>query len=96
MRLVISVNTIFHLNALNIRVSVCYASGSKENRKEKSRPSLFVCFVSQVPPCQSRKSVRISMITGIATSPPIKVVVPLLGHHFNLRNSRLFFFNYVG
>ena len=42
MLLVIFVNTIFHLNSLNITVSVCYVSGSKVNRKEKSRPSLFV------------------------------------------------------
>ena len=42
MRLVIFVNTIFHLNSLNITVSVCYESGSKVKRKEKSRPSLFV------------------------------------------------------
>ena len=45
MRLVIFVNTIFHLSSLNITVSVCYVSGSKVNGKEKSRPSLFVCFV---------------------------------------------------
>ena len=45
----------------------------------------------------ARKSVRISMITGITTAPPIKVVVPLLDHYFILRNSRLSFFcNYVG
>ena len=36
-------------DSLNITVSVCYASGSKVNRKERSRPSLFVCFF--VPPC---------------------------------------------
>ena len=34
---------------VNITVSVCYVSGSKVNRKERSRPSLFVCFF--VPPC---------------------------------------------
>ena len=45
MRLVIFVNTIFALNSLNFTVSVYYVSGSKVNRKEKSRPSLFVCFV---------------------------------------------------
>ena len=47
MRLVIFVNTSFHLNSLNITVSVsvCYVSGSKVNGKEKSRPSSFVCFV---------------------------------------------------
>ena len=28
-----------------ITVSVCYVSWSKVNRKERSRPSLFVCFV---------------------------------------------------
>ena len=49
MRLVIFENTIFQLNSLNITVSVCYVSGSKGNRKERSRPSLFVCFL--VPPC---------------------------------------------
>ena len=67
MRLVIFVNTIFHLNSLNITVSVCYVSGSKVNGKEKSRPSLFVCLfvlcstllnisVSEhlVPSCQCR------------------------------------------
>ena len=41
MRLVIFVNTIFQLNSLNITVSVCYVSGSKVNREEKSRP--YVC-----------------------------------------------------
>ena len=109
MRLVIFVNAIFQLNSLNITVSVCYVSGSKVNRKEKSRPSLFVCFVSYLAKyislgafgsavsvsClesetgQARKSVRISMITGIPTAPSIKVVVPLLGHYFILRNSGL-------
>ena len=45
MRLVIFVNTIFQPNSLNITVSVCYVSGSKVNREEKSRP--YVCvFVS--------------------------------------------------
>ena len=44
MRLVVFVNTIFQLNLLNITVSVCYVSGSKVNRKERSRPSLFVCL----------------------------------------------------
>ena len=43
-RLVIFENTIFQLNSLNITVSVCYVSGSKVNRKGRSRPSLFVCF----------------------------------------------------
>ena len=117
MRLVIFVNSIFHLSSLNITVSVCYVSGSKVNGKEKSRPSLFVCFVfhlakyinlgafcsvASVSCLESetglvRKSITISMITGITTAPPIKVVVPLLGHYFILRNSRLFFFcNYEG
>ena len=112
--LVISVNTIFHLrrNSLNITVSVCYVFGSKVNRKEKSCPSLFVCFVFHLAKYISlgafgfvvsvsclesetglaRKSVRISMITGITTAPPIKVVVLLMGHYFILRISRLFFF----
>ena len=49
MRIVIFVSTIFHLNSLNITVSVCYVSGSKVNRKERSLQSLFVCFC--VPPC---------------------------------------------
>ena len=49
MRLVIFENTIFQLNSLNITVSVCYVSGSKVNRKGRSRPSLIVCFF--VPPC---------------------------------------------
>ena len=49
MQLVIFVNTFFQLNSLNITVSVCYVSGSKVNRKERSRPSLFVCFC--VPLC---------------------------------------------
>ena len=42
MRLVIFVNTIFQLNSLNITVSVCYVSGSKVNRKERSRLRLLV------------------------------------------------------
>ena len=90
MRLVIFENTIFQLNLLNITtVSVCYVSGSKVNRKERTRPSLLFF----VPPCWiyhhlgafgsvlsevrngHRKSVWISMITGITTAPPIKVVV---------------------
>ena len=49
MRLVIFENTIFQLNSLNITVLVCHVSGSKVNRKERNRPSLFVCFF--VPPC---------------------------------------------
>ena len=49
MRLVIFVNTIFQLKSLNITVSVCYVSGSKVNKKERSRLSLFLCFC--VPPC---------------------------------------------
>ena len=43
MRLVVFENTIFQLKSLNITVSVCYMSGSKVNRKERSRPSLFNC-----------------------------------------------------
>ena len=50
MRLVIFENTIFQLNSLNITVFDCHVSGSKVNRKERSRPSLFVCFF--VPPCK--------------------------------------------
>ena len=46
--LVIFLSTIFQLNSMNITISV-YVSGSKVNRKERSRPSLFVCFC--VPPC---------------------------------------------
>ena len=34
--LVIFVNSIFHLNSLNITVLVCYVSGSKVNRKERT------------------------------------------------------------
>ena len=45
MRLVIFGKTIFQLNSLNITVSVCYVFGSKVNRKERSRPSLFVFFL---------------------------------------------------
>ena len=45
MGLVIFENTIFQLNSLNITVSVCYVSGSKVNRKERSRPSLIVFFL---------------------------------------------------
>ena len=45
MRLVIFENTIFQLNSLNITVFVCHVSGSKVNRKERSRPSLFCLFV---------------------------------------------------
>ena len=47
MRLVIFENTIFQLNSLNITVFVCHVSGSKVNRKERSRP---FCFFF-VPPC---------------------------------------------
>ena len=50
MRLVIFENTIVQLNSLTITVFVCYVSGSKANRKERSRPSLLVCFFL-VPPC---------------------------------------------
>ena len=105
MRLVIFVNTIFQLNSLNITVSVCYVSGSKVNRKERSRPSMGVfvfhpakyislgAFGSVVSvSCLESETVRISMITGITTAPPIKVVVPFMGHYFILRNSRLLFF----
>ena len=45
MRLVIFVNTIFQLNSLNIAVSVCYVSVIKMNRKQRSRPSLFVFVI---------------------------------------------------
>ena len=45
MRLVIFENTIFQLNSLNITVFVCHVSESKVNRKERNRPSLFVCFL---------------------------------------------------
>ena len=53
-----------------------------------------VCGVWNGP----RKSVWISVITGITTAPPIKGVVRLFCHNFILRNSRLFFFfcNYLG
>ena len=33
----------------------------------------------------------ISKINGITTTPPIKVLVPLLGHYFILQSSKLFF-----
>ena len=49
MRLVIFENTIFQLNSLNITVFVCHVSGSKVNRKERSRP--FCLFLFFVPPC---------------------------------------------
>ena len=39
-----------------------------------------------------RKSVWISMITGITTAPPIKVEVPLLGHYLFCRTQDCFFF----
>ena len=45
MRLIIIVNTILWLTSLNITICVCYVSGSKVNRKERSHPFLFVCFV---------------------------------------------------
>ena len=44
MPLVIFVNTILQLNSLDITVFVCYVSASKLNRKDRSRPFLFVCF----------------------------------------------------
>ena len=50
MRLVIFENTIFQLNSVNITVSVCYVSGSKVNRNERSRPSLLL-LVFFFPPC---------------------------------------------
>ena len=34
----------------------------------------------------------ISMITGITKAPPIKVVVPLLGHYFILPELKIVFF----
>ena len=43
MQLVIFVNTISQLNSLTFALSVCYVSGSKVNRKERSRTSVFVC-----------------------------------------------------
>ena len=46
MRLVIFENTIFQLKSLNHSIRL---SGPKVNRKERNRPSLFVCFF--VPPC---------------------------------------------
>ena len=102
-------NTILPPNSLNITVFVYYVSWSKVNRKERSRPVLFVCFfVSTWKNNQSRSiwfcrvsvmsgvgSVWISMITGITTAPPIKVLVPLLGYYLILRNSTFFFFFFV-
>ena len=40
----------------------------------------------------ARKSVRISMITGITTAPPIKVVVPLLDDYLNFAELKIVFF----
>ena len=48
MPLVIFVNTILQLNSLNITVFVCYVSASKLNRKDRSRPFLFVCLFLSV------------------------------------------------
>ena len=45
MRLVIFENTIFQLNSLNITVFVCHVSGSKVNRKERSRPFCLFVFL---------------------------------------------------
>ena len=64
---VILLSTIFQLNSLNITVSVYVVSGSKVNRKERSRPSLFVClflcstllnicFRREVLPCVAENS----------------------------------------
>ena len=44
-RLVIFENTIFQLNSLNITVFVCHVSGSKVNRKERSRPFCLFVFL---------------------------------------------------
>ena len=71
MRLVIFENTIFQLNSLNITVSVCYVSGSKVNRKERSRPSLFACFFffcSTLLNISSSRSIwfhRVSVLSGV-------------------------------
>ena len=45
MRLVIFENTVFQLNSLNITVFVCHVSGSKVNRKERSRPFCLFVFL---------------------------------------------------
>ena len=45
MRLVTFENTIFKLNSLNITVFVCHVSGSKVNRKERSRPFCLFSFL---------------------------------------------------
>ena len=69
MRLVIFENTIFQLNSLNITVSVCYVSGSKVNRKERSHPFLFVCFFrSTLLNISSSRSIwfrRVSVLSGV-------------------------------
>ena len=44
MPLFIFVNTILQLNSLDITVFVCYVFASKLNRKDRSRPFLFVCL----------------------------------------------------
>ena len=66
MRLAIFENNIFQLNSLNITVSVCYVSGSKVNRKERSRPSLFFC--STLLNISSSRSIwfrRVSVLSGV-------------------------------
>ena len=69
MRLVIFENTIFQLNSLNITVFDCHVSGSKVNRKERSRPSLFVCFFfSTLLNMSSYRSIwsrRVSVLSGV-------------------------------
>ena len=70
MRLVVFENTIVHLNSLTITVFVCYVSGSKVNRKERSRPSLLVCFFfsSTLLNISSSRSIwfcRVSVLSGV-------------------------------
>ena len=69
MRLVIFENTIFQLNSLNITVLVCHVSGSKVNRKERNRPSLFVCFfcptLLNISSSRSTWFRRVSVLSGV-------------------------------
>ena len=56
--------------------------------------SIWFCRVSVMSGVwnRPRRSVWISMITGIATAAPIKVLVPLLGYYLILRNSKFFIY----
>ena len=68
MRLVIFENTIFQLNSLNITVFVCHVSGSKVNRKERSRPFCLFVFCSTLLNISSSRSIwfrRVSVLSGV-------------------------------